>query len=91
MARWGWAAFLVTALAGALGYPPGVAGGEAVRRLSADQLSNAPRVVVVDVRQAFHWESSETQIAGAFREDPGEVKAWAGKYEAAQPVVVYCS
>ena len=91
MVRWGWAAFLLTALAGTLGSTPGVVEAEAVRRLSAEQLSNAPRVVVVDVRQAFHWKSSEAQIAGACREDPGEVKAWARKYQAAQPIVVYCS
>ncbi len=91
MARWGRAAFLLATLVGVLGYAPGVAAGEETRRLSAEQLSNAPRVVVVDVRQAFHWESSEAQIAGALREDPGEVEAWAGKYQAAQPIAVYCS
>ncbi len=91
MTRWGWTVFLLATLAGTVGYASGAAGGDEMRRLSAEQLSNAPRVVVVDVRQGFHWESSEAQIAGACREDPGEVKAWAGKYQATQPIVVYCS
>jgi len=54
MVRWGWAAFLLTALAGTLGSTPGVVEAEAVRRLSAEQ-------------------------------------PWARKYQAAQPIVVYCS
>ncbi len=91
MKRWLGAALVLAAVTAALGHAPAVAGREDLPRLSPEGLSNAPRVVVVDVRQAFHWESSEAQIAGALREDPGEVKAWSAKYEAEQPIVVYCS
>lgn len=65
--------------------------GEGVARISKEQLGSSPQIVVLDVRQPFHWSESGEQIAGAFREDPHDVKDWAPRYGPEVPIVVYCA
>ncbi len=48
-------------------------------------------LVVLDVRAGRDWSSSEFKIQGAFREEPGDVEGWAGKYEKDKTVVLYCA
>ena len=48
-------------------------------------------LVVLDVRAGRDWSSSEFKIQGAIREEPGDVEAWAGKYEKDKTIVLYCA
>lgn len=47
--------------------------------------------VIVDVRSPAAWESSNKKIAGAIRENPGEVSAWIQNYPKEAKLVFYCS
>lgn len=37
-------------------------------------------LTVIDVRTGKDWESSDSMVKGAVREDPDDVEQWAGKY-----------
>lgn len=63
-------------------------------RMSKDELKalmGKPGVVVIDVRTGGDWSSSAEKIAGAVREDPGDVESWAKKYSKDQTLVLYCA
>lgn len=48
-------------------------------------------VIVVDVRAKRDWNTSDRKIAGAFREDPDQVSAWAAKYSKDKTLALYCA
>jgi rhodanese-related sulfurtransferase len=48
-------------------------------------------VLVIDVRSAHDWNSSELKIKGALRENPMEVNAWAKNYSPEKTIVLYCA
>jgi len=52
-------------------------------------LGNAD-VVIIDGRSPGHWNSSDSKIAGAVREDPYAALPWAGKYAKDKTIVIYC-
>jgi hypothetical protein len=54
-------------------------------------LLNSPDLVVVDVRTASDWSSSEFKIKGAVRVEPGEVLSWAGGRAKDKIYVLYCA
>ena len=63
-------------------------------RMNKDELKallGKPDVVVIDVRAGGDWSSSSEKIAGAVREDPGDVAGWAGKYAKDKTLVLYCA
>jgi hypothetical protein len=48
-------------------------------------------VVIVDVRTTSDWNSADSKIQGAVREDSKTVNAWAGKYPKDKTLVFYCA
>ena len=48
-------------------------------------------IVIIDVRQAYDWEMSNSKIRGAVREDPQDVASWAKKYSKEKTIVLYCA
>jgi len=50
-----------------------------------------PDLVILDVRTAHSWESSNLKIQGAIRRDPDAVYAWAHNYRKDQTIVLYCA
>ena len=54
----------------------------------ADRLGEK-EISIVDVRA--NWASSARKIPGAVHETANRVSEWAGRYDPALPVIVYCS
>jgi rhodanese-related sulfurtransferase len=46
-------------------------------------------VVILDVRQPYHFKSSPNKIKGAQRRDPGKVKNWVGELAKDKTYVLY--
>jgi len=64
-----------------------------IERLTPEGLKailDEPDVVVIDLRRAVDWKSSDLKIRGAVREDPMDVEAWAGQYPKDKRIVLYC-
>ena len=71
-----------------------VGGAEGITLISTDQLKEEltkPDVVVIDVRAAPDWDSSQWKIQGAQRQSPLEFKEWMGKYSKDKKIVLYCA
>ena len=67
-------------------------GAADVKRMSTQDLNamrENPDVIVVDVRADRDWENSDSKIAGAIRENPGDVNAWMKKYHTDQTLIFY--
>ncbi len=65
-----------------------------VPRMSVDELRGklgSPDVVVIDVRTAGDWDSSDIKIEGAVREDSNKVQEWMGKYAKDRTLLFYCA
>jgi len=65
-----------------------------VPRMTKEELKamlGNPDLIVIDVRTQKDWEKSDLRIAGAVREDPGAVEAWAKKYPKDKTLVFYCA
>ena len=63
-------------------------------RITVDQLKNKlanPNLTIVDVRDPVSWESSDTKIRGALRQDPRDVGSWADKLPKNKTIVFYCA
>ena len=63
-------------------------------QITADELNakiGDTDVVIIDVRRAGHWQGSDQKITGAVREDPKDVKGWAGNYAHDKTLVLYCA
>jgi rhodanese-related sulfurtransferase len=50
-----------------------------------------PQVVLLDVRAANDWQSSDKIIKGAVRQDPKEVQTWAASLPKEKKIVLYCA
>jgi len=50
-----------------------------------------PEVLVLDVRQAGDWQSSEFKIKGAVYANPSDYNAWAKTYPKDKTLVLYCA
>jgi rhodanese-related sulfurtransferase len=71
----------------------GMANGDDVKRISKESLKSllgSENVIVVDVRTARDYSSSDLKIKGALREDPSQVRKWMGKYEKEKTLIFYC-
>jgi predicted sulfurtransferase len=71
-----------------------VVGAEGITLISSDQLKEEiakPGVIVIDVRAAHDWDSSQWKIKGAQRQSPMEVKSWMDKYSKDDKIVLYCA
>ena len=53
------------------------------------QLGN-PNVIIIDVRTVHDWESSNTMVKGAIREDIRFISNWIDKYPKDKTLVFYC-
>ena len=65
-----------------------------VPTLTKDELKamlDDPDVLVIDVRRAGDWKSSEFMIQKAVREDPGNVASLEKKYPKDKTLVLYCA
>ena len=65
-----------------------------VPRMTKEELRSklgSPDVTIIDVRVGGEWQLSKEKIQGALREEPGEVKTWAGKFPKDKTLVLYCS
>ena len=65
-----------------------------VPRMTKDELKatlDSPDIAIIDVRVDSHWNTSDTKIKGALREDPTDVKSWADKYPKDKLLVLYCA
>jgi len=54
-------------------------------------LLDRPEVIVLDVRQASDWTSSEYKIPGAVHADPRDYKKWIDYYPKDKQLVLYCA
>ncbi len=64
-----------------------------VKKITKEELKpmlGSPDAVVLDVRSANDWLSSDEKIAGALREDPDQVDKWMGKYSREKTLIFYC-
>lgn len=52
---------------------------------------NKDDAIIIDVRTDRDWADSDQKIKGAIRQEPGEVKDWAGQYEKAKKIILYCN
>ena len=71
-----------------------IAGANDIPRISKEKLKSLlenPNVAVIDVRRVLDRNMSLRQIKGAVREDPENVKSWAGKYSKKKTIVLYCA
>ena len=67
---------------------------EKVPRISKEEVKNmlgTPDLVLLDVRTSSQYKSSKLKIQGAVREEPDQVKSWAGKYGKEKTIILYCS
>lgn len=65
-----------------------------VPRISKEELRallDNSQVVIIDVRQARDWQSSEYKIRGAIRHEPNEFDIWADDYPKDKTLVLYCA
>ncbi|MBU2499596.1 MAG: hypothetical protein KKE57_11905 [Proteobacteria bacterium] len=65
-----------------------------VKMISPDELKKtlgSPDLVVIDVRSAGDWDSSDLKIQDAVREDPANVASWVEKYPKDRSLVFYCA
>lgn len=61
-------------------------------RMSKEDLKSmlgSENLVIVDVRTAKDWNSSEYKIQGAVRADPKKVESWASNYGKDSTFVIY--
>jgi hypothetical protein len=73
---------------------PSVAAGEEVPRMTIEQVRDVlgnPNYVILDVRKSSDWDSSDSKIQGAIREDPSDVNAWVDKYPKDKILLFYCN
>ena len=50
-----------------------------------------PEVVIVDVRIAKDWKTSDSKIKGAIWQDPMNFKSWADKFPRDKTLILYCA
>jgi hypothetical protein len=65
-----------------------------VNRMTKEELKpilGSPDLMVIDVRKASDWDSTELKIKDAGREDPEQVEKWMGKYAKEKALVFYCA
>ena len=78
-----------------LGIGPIMTWAKDVPRMTKEELKpllGNPEVIIIDVRSARDWKSSQEKIQGAIREDPDEkAKSWAGKYNQEKMIILYCA
>lgn len=71
----------------------GLAGSDAPL-MTVDELRarmDDPDLVILDVRRANDWASSDSKIKGAVHADPASYDEWASTYPKSQPIVLYCA
>ncbi len=51
----------------------------------------SPELVLIDVRNPPDWESDDSKIRGAVREDPQKVEEWTQNYPTTKTLVFYCN
>jgi rhodanese-related sulfurtransferase len=49
------------------------------------------QVIILDVRQPYHWKDSQNKIKGALRREPGKVADWSGELAKDKVYVLYCA
>jgi len=96
MAAKRWATGLIMMLFfGGLGMGPIMTWAKDVPRMTKEELKpllGNPDVIIIDVRSASDWKSSQEKIQGAIREDPDKrAKSWAGKYNPEKMIILYCA
>ena len=63
-------------------------------RISAQELDERlddPELFILDVREARHWQPSQSKIPGAVRKDPDAVDAWIDDIPTDKTVITYCA
>jgi hypothetical protein len=81
-------------LAVGLGATADAASPEPVPRMTQEQAKSMlgnPELIIIDVRRPKDWDSSDSKIAGAIREEPSDVAAWADKYPKDKILLFYCA
>jgi len=71
----------------------GLAGSD-VPLMTVDELKaqlDDPALLILDVRRANDWASSDSKIKGAVHADPASYDEWASTYPKSQPIVLYCA
>ena len=62
-------------------------------KITKDELKliiDEPDVVIIDVRSDKDWNSSDTKIKGAVREDYKNIDSWINKYSKDKKLIFYC-
>ena len=84
--------FFLVALANNLGFA--MDSTSEIPRISKEtlkEMSGNSDLVILDVRSAHSWESSNLKIQGAIRKNPDEVYAWAHNYRKDKTIILYCA
>ena len=74
--------------------PAGLAAPGEVKYVDKDALKSllgAPDLLIIDVRRAADWDSSDRKIQGAVRQDPDRVAAWGPTLPKDKRIVLYCA
>ncbi len=64
-----------------------------VTKISKGELNSMlgnPDVIILDVDRERSWKARDRKIRGAFRENPKDIKSWAGRYTKDITLVLYC-
>jgi rhodanese-related sulfurtransferase len=70
------------------------AAAQEIDRIELEELKGmlgSSGLLIVDVRTAKDWESSDAKIKGAVREDPKQVNERVSKYPKDKTIVFYCA
>ncbi len=62
-----------------------------ISKKSLQAMLASPELVLIDVRNSTDWESGDSKIRGAIREDPQKVEEWTQNYSPNKTLVFYCS
>ena len=81
---------LSMAMVGTLTIPTMAADLTKISKEELNLMLGNPDVIILDVDRERSWKARDRKIRGAFRENPKDIKSWAGRYTKDITLVLYC-
>ena len=81
---------LSMAMVGTLTIPTLAADVTKISKGELNSMLGNPDVIILDVDRERSWKARDRKIRGAFRENPKDIKSWAGRYTKDITLVLYC-
>ena len=86
-----WRGFIVMMLLVGLCMPAIASEIPMISKSQLNQILGNPNVMVVDVRSAKDWQTSDVKIKGAVRKAPQNYESWAVDLPKNKTLVLYCA